>query len=166
MAEQTETVTAEATETVVTSAPQTAPGKTLDELKAENERIQAALKEANQEAAKRRKQLDAFEKAEAERKAAELSEMDRLKQALAQAQAQVDAATRTELQRSVADELGLPAVFATRIQGGDREAMLADGKIILAALPKQSTATGQPTNPGAATKGETDAERRKRLGLA
>jgi hypothetical protein len=166
MADQTETVTEEATETVVTSAPPAAPSKTLDELAAENQRMQAALKEANKEAAARRKKLEEYEKAEQERKLAELSETDRLKQELAQAQARVKAAEITELQRSVADEVGLPAILAARIQGADREAMTADAKTLLAALPKAGAPGGSPTNPGGATKGETDAEKRKRLGLA
>ena len=166
MADQTETVTAEVVETTTTSAPPAAASKTLDELAAENQRMQAALKEANKEAAARRKKLEEYEKAEADRKLAELSETERLKQELAAAQVRVKAAETTELQRTIADEVGLPAVLATRIQGADREAMLADAKTLLAALPKASAPGGSPTNPGAATKGETDAEKRKRLGLA
>jgi predicted nuclease with TOPRIM domain len=160
-----ETVTEEVVETTTTSAPPEAPSKTLDELKAENDRLQAALKERNKEEAARRKKLEALEQAEAERKKAELSEMDRLKQELAQAAAKLEASQRTELQRSVADEIGLPATFATRIVGADREAMLIDAKAMLEALPKPGVPQINPTNPGGATKGETADEKRKRLGL-
>ena len=161
-----ETVTEETTETVVKTEPQAvAPSKTLDELAAENARMQVALKEANKEAADRRKKLEAFEKAEDDRKKAALSETERLRQELTTSQAQLEAAKRTELQRSVADEVKLPAVFATRIQGADREAMLADAKVMLEALPKASAAQLNATNPGAGATGENDEQRRKRLGL-
>jgi multidrug efflux pump subunit AcrA (membrane-fusion protein) len=162
----TETVTEDTTETVVKTEPQTQPiSKTLDELQAENARIQAALKEANKEAAARRKKLDEFEKAEEARKLAELSETDRLKQELTQAQMKLEAATRTELQRSVADELGLPVALATRLVGSDREAMLTDGRAMLEALPKTGAPKTTPTNPSGASKGETDEQRKLRLGL-
>lgn len=54
--------------------------------KQELELMRAALKKANAEAAERRKKLDAYEKAEADRKAADLSEVERAKKALADAQ--------------------------------------------------------------------------------
>lgn len=164
----TETVTEEVVETTTTTAqPDKPKGKTLEELTAENQRLETALHERNKEEAARRKKLEALEKAEEDRKKAELSETERLKQELAQASAKLEAAQRTELQRSVSDEVGLPAVFATRIQGADRDAMVADAKAMLAALPKGTPTqpTINPTNPGGATKGETDDERRKRLGL-
>ena len=65
-----------------------------------------------------------------------------------------------------ADELGLPAVFAQRIVGADREAMLNDGRAMLEALPKGTAPKIEPTNPGGASKGETTEQKRKRLGLA
>jgi hypothetical protein len=164
----TETVTAEVVETTTATETQTQPaGKTPAELQAELARVEAALKDANKEAASRRKKLEEFEKAEQARKDAELSETERLKKELQSAQSKLEAAQRTELQRSVSDEVGLPAVFAARIQGADRDAMLADAKAILAVLPKGTTLAPKigPTNPGAATKGETDDEKRRRLGL-
>jgi len=165
MAETAEETVVETTTTTATQAQTT--GKTLDEVQAELDRTAAALKQANKEAAERRKKLEAFEKAEDERRKAELSETERLKQELAQSQAKLEAAQRTELQRSVADEVGLSHVFALRIQGADREAMLADAKAMLEALPKAAAGAPQlsATNPSAATKGETDEQKRVRLGL-
>lgn len=163
-----ETVTAEVTETVTTTEPQAQPpSKTLDELQAENARMAKALKEANHESAERRKKLDDFEAAEQKRKDAELSEQQRLQKEVETLRAQAQAAERSVLQRDIAAEIGLPAPFASRIVGADREAMIADAKALLEAMPKgKSASQGSATNPGAATTGETEAEKRKRLGLA
>jgi len=164
---ETEMVTEEVVETTTTSAPQTQPAtKTAAELQAENERLQAALKERNKEEAARRKKLEALEKAEEERQNAALTEQERLKKENETLRAQAEAANLAVLQRDIAAELGLPAVFAPKIQGVDREAMLADAKAMLEALPKAKPATpGGATNPGAGSTGETDEQKRKRLGL-
>ena len=53
----------------------TAP--TVEELMAERERMSVALKAANREAADRRKKLDAYEQAEAKRKAAEMTDLEK-----------------------------------------------------------------------------------------
>ncbi len=53
--------------------------QTLEDALAALERTSRALKDANKEAADRRKRLDALEKAEADRQAAQLSETDKLK---------------------------------------------------------------------------------------
>lgn len=57
-----------------------------DDTAAELERTRAALKQANAESAARRKRLETLEAAEATRAAADLSEADRLKKQLADAQ--------------------------------------------------------------------------------
>jgi len=74
---------------------------TREQVQAELERTQSALKEANSESAKRRKRLDELEKAETERQQAQLSETekltkerDRYKTELEKAQS--DAAERTK----------------------------------------------------------------------
>ena len=77
-----------------------------------------ALKEANHEAAERRKKLDDFEAAEQKRKDAELSELDRLKKETETLRAQAQAAERAVLQRDIAAEVGLPATFAARHRRG------------------------------------------------
>jgi chromosome segregation ATPase len=57
----------------------TAPDSDADTLKAELERTRKALKDANREAAERRRRLDELEAAEEDKKRAGLSEMERLK---------------------------------------------------------------------------------------
>jgi len=72
---------------------QTPPG---EDATGELERVKAALKEANKEAASRRKQLEAFEAADATRKADEMTDLqkaqadaDKLKAKLAKAEAEL-----------------------------------------------------------------------------
>jgi hypothetical protein len=163
-----ETATEEAVETTVKTEPQNQPaGKTLDELKAENERMAKALKDANKQAAAERVKLAELEKAEEARKNAELSEVDRLKKEAETLRATAEAATRAVMQRDIAAEVGLPAPFAGRIVGADREAMLADAKALLDAMPKANAPSMSATNPGgAAAVTETVEQKRKRLGLA
>lgn len=57
-------------------------GQTAAELKAENERMAKALKDANREAASRRKRLEELEAAEEQRKAAAMSETEKLQKQL------------------------------------------------------------------------------------
>lgn len=70
------------------------PG-TLEEALAELERARAALKQANNESAGRRKKLDDYEAAEKKRQEATLSETERLKAQLAEAQQQMSLAEQT-----------------------------------------------------------------------
>ncbi len=164
--EQVETTTAETTETVVTTETQPQPAaQSAAELQVQLDKVQKALKDANKEAADRRKKLEELEKAEQARKDAELSEQDRLKKENETLRIQAATAQRELLQRSVADEIGLPLLFASRIQGADKDAMLTDAKALLEAMPKAKLAAGSATNPGAASGGETDEQKRKRLGL-
>ena len=74
-------------------------GGSGEDVKAELDRARKALAAANKEAADRRKKLEAFEKAEAERKAAELSEVERLQQQVTEAQRRADAATAAANER-------------------------------------------------------------------
>lgn len=57
---------------------ETAAEPTVEELKAQLADSQKRIKELNHESAERRKKLDAFEKAEADRKTAEMSEMEKV----------------------------------------------------------------------------------------
>lgn len=77
MADQDPAVMADDEQTQDTSAQQTP-----EEMRAELERTRKALKDANKEAADRRKRLDALEKAEKERSDKDLSESERLKKDL------------------------------------------------------------------------------------
>lgn len=69
-----------------------AGGKTVAELEAELARTAAALSAANGESAARRKKIDAYEKAEAEREAASLSELEKVNRRAAEAEAREKAA--------------------------------------------------------------------------
>lgn len=161
-----ETATEDVTETVTTTEqPAQTTGKTPVELQAEIDRMAKALKDANKQAASERIKLAELEKAEQARKDAELSEVERLKKETERLKAAAESAQFALLQRDVAAELGLPTVFAAKIQGADREAMVADAKAMLEALPKAKPPAGSATNPGAGSTGETDEQRRKRLGL-
>ena len=65
---------------------------TAAELAAELERVKAALKTANSESASRRKRLEELEAAEAERTAAQLSEVEKAKKLAADAEVKAQAA--------------------------------------------------------------------------
>jgi hypothetical protein len=163
-----EIATEEAVEMAVETEPQKQDeGKMPSAMQAELELMRKALKDANNQAAAERIKRETLERAEQARKDAELSEVDRLKKEAETLRATAEAATRAVLQRDIAAEVGLPAPFAARIVGADREAMLADAKALLDAMPKPGAPQMSATNPGgAAAVTETDAQKRKRLGLA
>lgn len=72
-----------------------APGGAGDGGTGELERTRAALKKANREAAENRKRLEAFEKAEDDRKLANASELEKAQIAAKQAAERADAAIKT-----------------------------------------------------------------------
>lgn len=74
-------------------------GDSGEDLKAELDRARKALAAANKEAADRRKKLEAFERAEQERQQAQLSETERLKQQLAEAESKAATATAAANER-------------------------------------------------------------------
>jgi len=152
--------------------PVETPAVTVESLQAELDKVQKALKETNAESAARRKKLEALEKAEAERKQAEMSEVEKLQAQLKEASDKAAKLERDANQRAAAEKAGLPIAFASRIQGETPEEMEADAKTLLEAMPKPQQppdpkkVVSYPTNPGAgAGQGETDEQRRKRLGL-
>lgn len=124
-------------------------------------KLEAEAKEGK----KASKELAALKDAEQKRKEAELSELERANKRIAELEAKTLAAERRELQNSVAAKVGLPAAFASRIQGETEDDMEADAKALLAAMPAAVPPKGNPTNPGQPQTGETREERRKRLGL-
>lgn len=184
--EQTAAETAEqpASETPAATQTQAAPTETVS--KAEYEKLQAALKAANAEAAKRRKDLEKYEQEANERKEAEMTELQKLQAQLEKLQRERDEAaaelaqrTLNDTKREIAAKVGLPPILATRIQGDTAEAMEADAKTLLAALPKPEPPAAteaqaaperkpspkiNPTNPGGnATAKETPAQTKARL---
>jgi hypothetical protein len=140
------------------------PERAMETIKAQRE-SEKLLKAQVKELAARAKRADELEAAEAKRKEAEMSETERLQKQLADTEAKLKAKEHAELQRAVADKVGLSPVFATRLQGETEEELEADAQKILEALPKApKTGTPSPTNPGnTATQGETVAQQRSRL---
>lgn len=132
--------------------------------KAEFEKLQAALKEANREAAARRKRLEELEAAEAKRKEAEMTEAEKAQKRAQELEAKLKAYELTEMQRAAAEKAGLPAQLAKRLQGSTAEELEADAKELAETLPKPTKTTASPTNPGAnGQQGETDAQRKARI---
>ena len=129
--------------------------------KEEFEKLQKALKEANKEAASRRKKLDELEAKEQERAKAEMSEIDRLKAENAEALEKNRQYELAEARRKAAVEAGLDLALADRVVGETDEAMLEDAKRLAELLPKKPNKPKlDSTNPGDTDKGLTDAEKR------
>jgi predicted nucleic acid-binding Zn-ribbon protein len=138
---------------------------TLDELKAENERLARHAKNKEEEAARNFKKLEAFEKAEQAKKDAELSDLEKEKKRVAELAEENKQLKTNSLKQSIANKLGLPESLALRLQGETPEEIEKDAKEILETLPRK-TAVTNPTNPGGGLQAtETDAERRKRLNI-
>jgi len=185
------TAPAETAQPVTETVPEERPAeeapqaKTLVELQAENERLAKALKERNKEEAGRRKKLDELEKAEEVRQAASLSETDKLKKQLAEADKRVaDAALEVKTVRlkstvtNMAAQMGfqdpedayvlidMAAVTVTddgKVEGA-KEALGALAKSKPYMLRKAGAGPIRTTNPdGTQSAKESDAERRKRL---
>jgi hypothetical protein len=138
---------------------------TLDELKTELEQAKQHAKNKEEEAARHFKKLQTFEQAEQAKKDAELSELDKEKKARVALEAENKKIKLDLLKQSTASKLGLPEILANRLQGETPEEIEADAKQLLETLPKK-TSTASATNPGGDRQvTETDAERRKRLGI-
>ncbi len=138
---------------------------TLEELKAENERLKQHAANKEEEAARHFKKVQAFEKAEQDKKDAELSELDKEKKRVAQLEAENKKIKLDLLKQSTASKLRLPEILANRLQGETPEEIEADAKQLLETLPKKAN-TASATNPGGDRQvAETDAERRRRLGI-
>ena len=150
--------------TVAQPTPEPA-SETPAELKARMETMAKALKEANAEAAARRKRLEELEAAEAKRNEAQMSELDKANKRATELEAKLKEIERTELARKVAEKAGLPAELASRLRGETPDELEADAKILLDAIPKPAQRSpGIITNPGGnANPKEEETEKRKRL---
>jgi hypothetical protein len=135
----------------------------------ELEAMRAALKKANAEAARFRKQVEAIE---AERKAKEEAEMTELQKAqkrAAELEAKLTALELAQKRREIAEKVGLPPALAARLQGASDEELEADAKALLESLPKPQEPPKKPSqlippvNPNSAQQTETDDQRRARL---
>lgn len=158
--ETTEPVEAEIAEQ---ETPEAQEEPTPEAIAAELEDTRKALAKANREAAQRRKKLETYEKADQERKEAELSEMEKLQKQLADREAKLNELNLKELQRSIAEDVGLPPALAKRIQGDNEESMREDAKALLEAMPKKASIKSATTNPTDGKQGKTDDQRRAEL---
>ena len=162
--DKVEMTTQTTTETEVAQQPKASETETVTLSKAEYEKQQAALKEANREAAARRKRLEELEAQEAKRKEAEMTEAEKATKRAQELEAKLHAYELSELQRAAAEKAGLPAQLAKRLQGSTAEELEADAKALAETLPKPTKLTANPTNPGAnGQQKETDAQKKSRL---
>ena len=150
---------------------------------AELERLRKALAETNRENAKRRKQLEAYEQAEAQRKQESMSELEKAQAALAELEKRAADAERGRkqalLEKAVIAKAGAlrfnNAEDAIRFLDPEKLEIGDDGQVIgledaLKAIAKdrpyllQQPGQVGATNPGRGNvEGETDAQKRARL---
>ncbi len=123
------------------------------------------LRAAEAQGKKDAKRLAELEAQEQTRKEAEMTDIQKAVARAEAAERKARAAELALMRRSVATKTKLPDALADRIQGETLEDMEADALTIIAAIPTVSAPKLEPTNPGHPQTGETDAERRKRLGL-
>jgi len=152
-------------ETPATEAPVLeADPQNFENLKAEFAKVQAALKEANKEAAARRKKLDEYEAKDKAKADADLTESQKAIKERDEMAKKLAALERREMQRSIGMKYGLNEALIPRLQGETPEEMEADAKALSEALPKApKTPAINPTNPGGAATGETVAQQSARL---
>ena len=152
----------------VEERPANTAAETVAVSKAEFDKLQAALKEANKEAAARRKRLEELEAQEAQRKEAEMTETEKANKRAGELEAKLKAYERAEMQRAAADKVKLPAALATRLQGNTPEELEADAKALLETLPKpEKPAPGiNPTNPAGSNASVTETREQKKARLA
>jgi hypothetical protein len=129
--------------------------------------MEAALKKANHEAAANRKKLEAYEQDEQKRRQAEMTELEKAQQRAAELENELAMLRLKELQRKAARDAGLSADLAERLKGATLDELQQDAAELAKLLPKKTPPGVPPTNPGSGAEGkkETDAERRKRLGI-
>lgn len=150
---ETQNVT-KTTETLEVKPTATEPEKTGGKTFTEAEVEQMIKERLSREKSAEQKRIEA-EKAKAEAEAlAKNAEWEKLakqrEDELNKVKADLAAKELAEKKRAIAEKVGLPAVFAERIQGNTDEELEADAKLILGALPKQEEKKPSPgvTYPG------------------
>lgn len=122
------------------------------------------LRDVEKQAKQDKKELEQLRAEKQKQADATLSETERLQKerdAIAAENAQIKS---NLLRREVIDEVGLPASFASRLQGATREELLADAKELAKTLPQLKVAPKvPPTNPGATSPANHEAEVRQAL---
>jgi len=144
---------------IVTVPPEQEPEKDAEFWKGKAK----ALDTENKRNAKRLAELEAAEQARAD---AAKSELQKAQERADKAEAEMKAAKLEVQRRDIAAKYKVPEALASRIKGETPEEMEADAKVLLESLPVKVPPALEPTRPGdVGHPGETDAERRKRLGL-
>lgn len=107
------------------------------------------LRDIETQAKKDKKELERLQAEEKKRADAQMSETERL-QKERDAMAAENAKIKSDLlRREVIEEAGLPATFASRLQGATRDELLADAKELAKTLPQLKVPPKiPPTNPG------------------
>jgi chromosome segregation ATPase len=111
------------------------------------------------------RKADELEQAEAKRKEADMTELQKLQAKLTEAESRLKLEGKARLQREAAEKVGIPASFAKRLTGETPDELEADAKEILDTLPKSDKKAPHlsATNPGGATTGETLEQRLARI---
>lgn len=151
MAEKTEKVEKVNPKVNPKMSPPAEPKEKLEEKQEEEfdkERAMVTIKNLRQiekEAKKAEAELEKYKAAENERKEAEMSEMEKLQSRAEEAEKKYKKLEIKEQKREIATEVGLPDIFASRIQGETPEDMQADAKALREAMKKDGI---KMTNPG------------------
>jgi hypothetical protein len=146
MADEITEMVEEAGEPQIVDTPKEAE-RTIDELKAELDKLQRTVKNREEEAARVHAKLEKFEKEEQARKEAEMTEMEKIKLQAESAEKQLADVRKSLLKREVAAKVELPEILIDRLKGDSAEELEADAKKLLEELPKPK-ATISTTNPG------------------
>jgi len=161
---QTETVKEPVIETKIEKVePVKEP--TIDEIKTKLAEAEQHAKNKEQEAARHFEKLKKFEEAEQKAKEAQMTEIEKATKKALELENEVKRLKTDNLKITTAQKLGLPESLALRLQGETPEEIEQDAKQLLETLPKKAN-TASATNPGGDRQvAETDAERRRRLGI-
>ena len=158
--------------TPVTPPLEVAADKKVDEPKKDEaetvEFYKGRAKAMEKEAKKQAEKLAAYEKAEEERKQAELSDLQKEQAKAAKFEKELNDTKLAIVRRDVAAKIGLPSVLADRLKGETAEEIEADATALLETLPKadpKKQSTINPTNPSNASQAETLEQKKARLGL-
>lgn len=167
MADTTEQ-TAPVTDAPVTPAqvqPVVEKPKTIEELQKELDAAKQHALNKEQEAERHFKNLKKYQDEEQKKLDAEKTDLQKEKERAATLEAENKKIKLDLLKQQTASKLGLPEILANRLQGETPEEIEADAKQLLETLPKKPNSTSA-TNPGGDRQvAESDAERKRRLGI-
>lgn len=122
------------------------------------------LREQEKQHKKDQKELERLQAEEKKRADAQLSETERLSKQATELSAKNAKLESDLLRRDVIAETGLPASFASRLQGTTKEELLADAQELAKTLPQLKVAPKvKITNPENSNTVETEPEKRERL---